>query len=331
MDKDGIPFNYAVMQLKKILLFCGIFFVVLLTACGKSTKQEDADTYDEESLENQDWETKTDETGPEQNLSDEQYSSLYGTSPTMVIADDEFEELSSNFIGEVEASNEKIVEENAHLAKLLASGREETFFTSIYSFSKEYSLPDNDFARELLLYYKDCTTIKDLQTYIENEDWPLVTELVDQIRHVEAYLRCVALTSRSYLFSKKDDSISLDGYLDIAGMPEILDESDLLYQEAINLVDNPRVIYRFTIRYDENTDLYAYIVSCEDKRNHLLYVETTDGSLLSPVEQENGLDYNSPIEIIHSSDYDSGAWDNDITETTESISDEPTEANENLK
>lgn len=319
--------------MKKNILLCGILLLglmVMMAACGKSNGAGDGDedTYYGESLENQDWEAKKDEVSLGQDSSDEQHLSLYGTSPTMIITDDEFKELSADFVGSVEASNELIVEENSRLAKMLAAGQENAFFTSVYSFSKDYSLPDNDFARELLLYYKDCTTIKDLHTYIENEDWPLVTELVDQIRHVEAYLRCVALTSRSYLFSKKDNSISLDGFLDIVGTPEILDESDPLYQEAINLVDNPRIIYRYTIRYDENTDLHAYVVSCADQCNHLLYVETADGSALSPVERENEFDYENPIEIIHSSDYDSGAWNNDTEELSEDISGESTEAAE---
>lgn len=303
----------------------GIFLAatLLLPGCGKRNDATTEENTSEDSLLIQDTEEDTEEimgfTGLD--IADEYvYSSLYGTGPSMTLTDEEYIQLSGAFIGEAEATDDIVTGELERLHSLMSEGRMQQFYTSIQAFSQAYTLVDSDASRELALLYGDCVWMKDLNNSVINEDWTFVTDMVNKVRDVEGYLRCVGLSTRSYLFSLDNNSISLSGNPEIVGTAQILPESDKRYDEARNLVDNPRVIYRFTILYNEETAFYAYVVACKDQTNHLLYVENTDGSFLSPQEKEEDIDYQAPIEIIHNSDYDEGAWDNDTVEpVTEEI------------
>lgn len=302
------------MEIRYISVIMGLFLLLSVTGCGKDR------TYDTEQASTI-YVTEADGVAEDGGESVKDSVSLYGTGESVTVSDEDFTTATGEFTGDAVADDTVIRDEIRNLRQMVMDGRYDNYYNSVTAFMKAYALPDTPAARELTLYAEDRISVKDIPTFIENGSWEYAYPLIESLRVPETYLRMIALTDRSYDFSHKDNSISLGGMIDISGV-EVVDRDDGIYGEAMDMVDYPDVIYRFTIEHGGYT-IYSYVASCKDKANRYLYSENADKSPVTPKEQEEGFRYDDTIEVIHPDGYDDGAWD--LQTATEESTDETSE------
>ena len=316
------------MKNKKIYAIIIVFAVICLLAVvalcivniRKNSENEESITEVTETTENE----LAEEANNTILLDQTNYHSLYGTG-IMILPDDEFDQAKSScFYGDTEASEDAVVEEIVRLRNFIRNGQGLEAFNSMIAFGKKYSLPNNDSSKELGLLSYALPIVKDLSELSDNGWTDEAVDTICNISDVETFLQCAVQSKEFYKFCLDDRSITLSGTFAIAGDADILPEGNELYQLAATYLPGTNTIYRYPVPYDDDTNLYVYVVSNDNGSNHILTVSNTDGSYLSPSEKESGSEYDNLPTFEHPEGWDNGAGEKETTESPGTDSTETT-------
>ena len=228
------------------------------------------------------------------------YESLYGTG-VFSLTDKEFEDIcSSYFSGEKEATDNEIVDQLIKLKNFYRKGDFQSPLDELVLFGKEYSLPDNNFARELASYFNFIYLVKDLSTLDENGDIEAIQDVLNTIKNPEVFLLCTMSLSKPYNYYLDLRSICVDSIIGLNDSGNLLSEDDNHYSSSLEfLTEKPLAIYRFSLKYNDSIEFYAYVLTDTEQKNYILSIENTDGSFISPFEKKYDTDFNSTEQTIH--------------------------------
>lgn len=155
--------------------------------------------------------------------------------------------------------------------------------------NEQIKVPYTNIARQYIMLYYDIGVTSSISRYQADESrWDGLVTLISNVQDAETFVLAALSCRNSYKFYLDKDAVYLSGLYAFYGQGTYLDPSSEMYDYASQYIV-PDAIYCFPIQYNNNYQLYCYVVHGEDSY-YILTITNSDGSKTTPYELSGGID-----------------------------------------
>lgn len=155
--------------------------------------------------------------------------------------------------------------------------------------NEQIKVPYTNIARQYIMLYYDIGVTSSISRYQADESrWDGLVTLISNVQDAETFVLAALSCRNSYKFYLDKDAVYLSGLYAFYGQGTYLDPSNEMYDYASQYIV-PDAIYCFPIQYNNNYQLYCYVVHGEDSY-YILTITNSDGSKTTPYELSGGID-----------------------------------------